>query len=103
MELPLRFPQIFSRLGVDAPKGILLHGPPGSGKTLIARAVAQETQTQFYHINGPEIMQRHYGKARKNFALFLKKPRKMPRPLSFWTKSTPWLPEEKKRKGEVEK
>lgn len=52
VELPLRHPQLFKTIGVKPPKGILLYGPPGSGKTLIARAVANETGATFYIING---------------------------------------------------
>lgn len=56
VELPLRHPEVFHRLGVDPPKGVLLHGPPGCGKTLLARAVASESDANFYAINGPEII-----------------------------------------------
>ncbi|MDO8369711.1 MAG: CDC48 family AAA ATPase [Candidatus Nitrotoga sp.] len=63
IELPLRYPEVFIRLGIDAPKGILLYGPPGCGKTLIARAVAHETNVHFFTISGPEIMQKFYGES----------------------------------------
>jgi transitional endoplasmic reticulum ATPase len=63
IELPLKYPQIFQRLGIDAPKGVLLHGPPGCGKTLIARAVVNETDAYFVHISGPEIMGKFYGES----------------------------------------
>ena len=63
IELPLRYPEVFTRLGIDAPKGILLYGPPGCGKTLIARAVAHETNVRFFSISGPEIMQKFYGES----------------------------------------
>jgi len=65
IELPLRYPEVFERLGIDPPKGVLLHGPPGCGKTLIARAVAQETSAHFVHINGPEIIDKWYGASEK--------------------------------------
>ena len=61
IELPLKYPEIFERLGIEAPKGVLLHGPPGTGKTLIARAVAHETSANFFHINGPEVIDKFYG------------------------------------------
>ncbi len=63
VELPLRYPELFQRLGVDPPKGVLLHGPPGTGKTLLARAVANESDAEFFLINGPEIMGSAYGES----------------------------------------
>ncbi len=66
IELPLRYPVLFERLGIDPPKGVLLHGPPGTGKTLIARAVAYETAAHFYHINGPEVINKFYGQSEAN-------------------------------------
>ena len=65
VELPLRYPELFQRLGVDPPKGVLLHGPPGTGKTRLARAVANESDAQFFHIAGPEIMGSAYGESEK--------------------------------------
>jgi transitional endoplasmic reticulum ATPase len=61
VELPLKYPELFERLGIEAPKGVLLHGPPGCGKTLIARAVANETDAAFFHVSGPEIVHKFYG------------------------------------------
>ncbi|MEM2914629.1 MAG: CDC48 family AAA ATPase, partial [Candidatus Bathyarchaeia archaeon] len=63
VELPMRHPEIFQRLGIDPPKGVLLHGPPGCGKTLLARAVASESEANFFSINGPEIMSKFYGES----------------------------------------
>ncbi|TYG77154.1 hypothetical protein ES288_D03G172000v1 [Gossypium darwinii] len=66
VELPLRHPQLFKSIGVKPPKGILLYCPPGSGKTLIARAVANETGAFFFCINGPEIMSKMAGESDSN-------------------------------------
>lgn len=66
IELPLRYPEIFERLGINAPKGVLLYGPPGCGKTLIARAVANETSAHFVTINGPEVIDKLYGASEAN-------------------------------------
>ena len=63
IELPLKYPELFERLGIDPPKGVLLYGPPGCGKTLIARAVANETDAYFTSISGPEIMGKFYGES----------------------------------------
>jgi len=65
VELPLRYPELFTRLGVDPPKGVLLHGPPGTGKTRLAQAVANESEARFFTINGPEIMGSGYGESEK--------------------------------------
>jgi transitional endoplasmic reticulum ATPase len=65
IELPLRHPSLFKRLGIDPPKGVLLRGPPGCGKTLLARAVANESEAHFISINGPEVMSKFYGESEK--------------------------------------
>ncbi len=63
VELPMRHPEIFQTLGIDPPKGVLLLGPPGCGKTLLARAVANESDANFFSINGPEIISKFYGES----------------------------------------
>ncbi len=65
VEIPLKHPEIFDRLGVEPPKGVLLHGPPGTGKTLLAKAVANESDSNFVLLNGPEIMSKFYGESEK--------------------------------------
>merc|ERR1711988_1553455 len=66
IELPLRHPKLFTTLGIKPPRGVLLFGPPGSGKTLIARAIANETGAFFFLLNGPEIMSKMAGQAEEN-------------------------------------
>ena len=63
IELPLKYPQVFERLGIEPPKGVFLYGPPGCGKTLIGRALANETDAYFTHLSGPEIMHKFYGES----------------------------------------
>ncbi len=63
IELPLKHPELFERLGIEPPKGVLLYGPSGTGKTLIAKAVANEAGASFFSIAGPEIMSKYYGES----------------------------------------
>jgi len=73
IELPLKYPEVFDRLGIEAPKGVLLHGPPGCGKTLIARAVASETDAYFFHISGPEVIHKFYGESEAHLRAIFEK------------------------------
>ncbi|CAM9759796.1 unnamed protein product [Pylaiella littoralis] len=66
IELPLRHPEIFNRVGVPAPRGVLLYGPPGCGKTLLARAVIAETGAHLVTVNGPDIMGKVAGESETN-------------------------------------
>ncbi|MHA1504529.1 MAG: CDC48 family AAA ATPase [Candidatus Heimdallarchaeota archaeon] len=72
VELPMRHPELFLKLGIDPPKGVLLHGPPGCGKTLIAKAVANESSSNFIVINGPEIMSKFYGESEQRLRQIFK-------------------------------
>jgi len=76
IELPLRFPQVFARLGIDPPKGVLLHGPPGCGKTLIAKIIASESDATFLHLSGPEIMHKFYGESEAHLRSVFEKARR---------------------------
>ncbi|NHJ47387.1 MAG: CDC48 family AAA ATPase [Asgard group archaeon] len=72
VELPMKHPELFQKLGIDPPKGVLLHGPPGCGKTLIAKAVANESASNFVTINGPEIMSKFYGESEQRLRQIFK-------------------------------
>jgi len=63
VELPMKQPRLFNKLKISPPKGLILHGIPGTGKTIIARAVADEIGANFYYIAGPEIMKSGYGQS----------------------------------------
>ncbi len=65
IEIPLKYPELFTKLGIEPPAGVLLHGPPGSGKTLLAKAVANESDASFILLNGPECMNKFYGESEK--------------------------------------
>ncbi|MCK4849342.1 MAG: AAA family ATPase, partial [Candidatus Heimdallarchaeota archaeon] len=61
VELPLLQPELFESVGIEPPKGVLLHGPPGSGKTLMVKAIAHETQATFIRVIGSELVQKYIG------------------------------------------
>jgi transitional endoplasmic reticulum ATPase len=65
VEWPMKNPEMFTRLGIKPPKGILLYGPPGCGKTLLARAVATESEANFITIKGPEVFSKWVGESEK--------------------------------------
>jgi transitional endoplasmic reticulum ATPase len=65
VEWPIKNPEAYKRMGIDAPRGILLYGPPGVGKTLLARAVATESEANFISIKGPELLSKWVGESEK--------------------------------------
>jgi transitional endoplasmic reticulum ATPase len=103
VELPLRHPTLFKNLGVKPPKGILLYGPPGSGKTLIARAVANETGAFFFLINGPEIMSKMAGESEGNLRKAFEEAEKNSPAIIFIDEIDSIAPKRDKAQGEVEK
>ncbi len=103
VELPLRYPELFERLGVDPPKGVLLHGPPGTGKTRLARAVANESSAQFFLINGPEIMGSAYGESEKKLREVFEKAAKAAPAIVFIDEIDSIAPKRSNVTGEAEK
>jgi transitional endoplasmic reticulum ATPase len=103
IELPLKYPEVFDRLGIDAPKGVLLHGPPGCGKTLIARAVANETAASFYHIAGPEIIHKFYGESEAHLRNIFQEASEHAPAIIFLDEIDAIAPKREEVHGEVEK
>ena len=66
VELPLLFPQVYRQLGIAPPRGVIFYGAPGTGKTLLARSVANEIYARFTYINGPEIVGTYSGQTEEN-------------------------------------
>ena len=103
IELPLRHPTLFKTLGVKPPRGVLLYGPPGSGKTLIARAVANETGAYFFLINGPEIMSKMAGESESNLRKAFEDAEKNAPAIIFIDEIDSIAPNREKTHGEVER
>ncbi|HHT9139704.1 MAG TPA: CDC48 family AAA ATPase, partial [Candidatus Tripitaka californicus] len=103
IELPLKYPQVFERLGIDPPKGVLLCGPPGCGKTLIARAVANETDASFFSINGPEIIHKFYGESEARLREIFEEARRNTPAIIFLDEVDAIAPKREQVLGEVEK
>jgi len=103
VELPLRHPQLFKHLGIKPPRGILMYGPPGSGKTLIARAIANETGAFFFLINGPEIMSKLAGESESNLRKAFEESEKNAPAIIFIDEIDSIAPKREKTQGEVEK
>ncbi|MFC6620390.1 CDC48 family AAA ATPase [Novosphingobium panipatense] len=103
VELPLRYPELFTRLGVAPPKGVLLHGPPGTGKTRLAQAVANESEANFFSINGPEIMGSGYGESEKHLREVFEEATKSAPAIVFIDEIDSIAPKRSQVHGEAEK
>lgn len=103
VELPLKHPEVFQRLGIEPPKGVLMHGPPGTGKTLLAKAVANETNSNFYVINGPEIMSKFYGESEANLRKVFEEAEKNSPSIIFFDEIDAIATKREESKGEVER
>ena len=103
VELPLRHPQLFKTIGIKPPRGILMFGPPGSGKTLLARAVANETGAFFFLINGPEIMSKLAGESESNLRKAFEEAEKNSPAIIFIDEVDSIAPKREKTNGEVER
>jgi len=103
VELPLRHPELFIRLGVEAHSGILLYGPPGCGKTLIAKVLASESEANMYSINGPEIMNKYYGETEAKLRDIFKEAKENSPSIIFIDEIDAIAPKREEAYGDVEK
>ena len=103
VELPMRHPELFRHLGIEPPKGVLLYGPPGVGKTLLAKALANEVGAYFIAINGPEIMSKFYGESEQRLREIFDEARKNAPAIIFIDEIDAIAPKREEVVGEVEK
>ena len=103
VELPLRHPELFSRLGVEPHSGVLLYGPPGCGKTLIAKVIASESDANMYSINGPEIMNKYYGETEARLREIFKEAKDNSPSIIFIDEIDAIAPKREEAYGDVEK
>jgi transitional endoplasmic reticulum ATPase len=103
VELPLKLPQLFGLLGIEPPKGVLLTGSPGTGKTLIARAVSNEVRAHFIHVNGPEIIHKFYGESEAKLRQVFEEARRNAPSIIFLDEIDALAPKRAMVVGDVEK
>ena len=103
IELHLKHPEIFEKLGIEPPKGVLLHGAPGTGKTLLAKAVASETNSHFIVINGPEVISKFYGESEANLRKKFEEAEKNAPSIVFFDEIYAIATKREETKGDVEK
>ncbi|NAL77478.1 CDC48 family AAA ATPase [Nitrososphaera sp. AFS] len=103
VELPLRQPEIFARLCIEPHNGILMYGSPGCGKTLIAKALASESEATFFLINGPEIVNKYYGETEARLRDIFKEARDASPSIIFIDEIDAIAPKREEAFGDVEK
>jgi len=84
VEWPLKYPERFKKMGIRPPKGIFLYGPPGCGKTLLAKAVAHESEANFISVKGPEILSKWVGESEKAVRKIFRKARQVSPSIIFF-------------------
>lgn len=103
IEIPMRHPELFNRLGVDPPKGVLLHGPPGTGKTMMAKAVANEIDANFETVSGPEIMSKYYGESEEKLREVFDSAEENAPSIIFFDELDAIAPQREEASGDVER
>ncbi len=103
IELPLRHPELFERLGIEAPKGVLIHGSPGTGKTLLAKAVANESEANFIYVGGPELISKFVGESEERLRGLFKEAEENAPSIIFMDEIDAIAPKREEATGEVER
>ena len=103
VELPLRHPELFERLGIEAPKGVLIHGSPGTGKTLLAKAVANESDANFIYVGGPELISKFVGESEERLRQLFKEAEENSPSIIFMDEIDAIAPKREDATGEVER
>lgn len=103
VELPLKHPELFTRLGIEPHSGILLYGPPGCGKTLLAKVLASESEANMFLINGPEIMNKYYGESEAKLREIFKEAKDGSPSIIFIDEIDAIAPKREEAYGDVEK
>ena len=103
VELPLKHPELFARLGIEPHSGILLYGPPGCGKTLLAKVLASESEANMFSINGPEIMNKYYGETEAKLRDIFKEAKDNSPSMIFIDEIDAIAPKREEAYGDVEK
>ena len=103
IEIPLKFPDLFTLLGIEPPKGVLISGPPGTGKTLIARAISSEVRAHFIHVNGPEVIHKFYGASEAKLREVFEEARRNVPSIIFFDEIDALAPKRAQVVGDVEK
>jgi len=103
VELPLRHPELFEKLGIDPPKGVLLYGSPGTGKTLLVKAVANESDASFYYIGGPEVVSKFVGESEERLRKLFTEAQKNAPSIIFIDEIDAIAPKRGEVTGDVEK
>ena len=103
VELPLKHPELFARLGIEPHSGILLYGPPGCGKTLLAKVLASESDANMFSINGPEIMNKYYGETEAKLREMFKEAKDHSPSIIFIDEIDAIAPKREEAYGDVEK
>jgi transitional endoplasmic reticulum ATPase len=103
VEYPMRYPELFERLGIEPPRGVLLYGAPGTGKTLLAKAVANESDAHFISISGPELVSKFVGESEEKLRELFKEAAEKAPTIIFMDEIDAIAPKREEATNEVER